>query len=146
MANSAAARDRHRKYEAHDQDGFTLIELMLVVLIIAVLLATVIPTFLGARNNANARAAQANLRNGLSAEMAFFTYNQSFSGSTTDLALMEPNLAWTTTAPAAKGGKTVQAIVYQSTGIADTVLLDSGETAVILKPGPRMATVTGSCK
>ncbi|MDE3206718.1 MAG: prepilin-type N-terminal cleavage/methylation domain-containing protein, partial [Acidobacteriota bacterium] len=41
-----------------DEEGFTLIELMVVVLIIAILLAIAIPTFLGARNGANARAAQ----------------------------------------------------------------------------------------
>jgi type IV pilus assembly protein PilA len=34
------------------EEGFTLIELMMVVLIIAVLIAIAIPTFLGMRKNA----------------------------------------------------------------------------------------------
>ncbi|MEY2553081.1 MAG: type pilus assembly protein PilA, partial [Ilumatobacteraceae bacterium] len=38
--------------------GFTLIELMVVVLIIAILLAIAIPTFLGAQNKAKDRSAQ----------------------------------------------------------------------------------------
>ncbi len=38
-----------------DEKGFTLIELMVVVLIIAILIAIAIPTFLGARNKANDR-------------------------------------------------------------------------------------------
>ena len=43
-----------------DDEGFTLIELMVVVLIIAILIAIAIPTFLGARQRAQDRAAQSN--------------------------------------------------------------------------------------
>ena len=50
------------------EEGFTLIELMVVVLIIAILIAIAIPTFLGARKRAQDRAAQSNLRNALTAE------------------------------------------------------------------------------
>ncbi|MFM7616128.1 MAG: prepilin-type N-terminal cleavage/methylation domain-containing protein, partial [Actinomycetes bacterium] len=46
-----------------DEQGFTLIELMVVVLIIAILIAIAIPTFLGARQRAQDRAAQSSLRN-----------------------------------------------------------------------------------
>ena len=61
------------KSRRDDEEGFTLIELMVVVLIIAILIAIAIPTFLGARERAQNRAAQSNLRNGLTAEKTFFT-------------------------------------------------------------------------
>ena len=47
----------------NDEDGFTLIELMVVVLIIAILIAIAIPTFLGAQDRARDRGAQSDLRN-----------------------------------------------------------------------------------
>ena len=89
-----------------DEQGFTLIELMVVVLIIAILLAIAIPTFLGARNSANARAAQSNLRNADTAEQTYWTNNQSWdtapSTSTAgSVAQLETALTWQTTAPAA---------------------------------------------
>src|SRR5580700_9125056 len=51
--------------EIGSESGFTLIELMVVLLIIAILLAIAIPTFLGVTSSANDRAVQSNLTNGL---------------------------------------------------------------------------------
>jgi type IV pilus assembly protein PilA len=61
-----------------DDKGFTLIELMVVVLIIAILIAIAIPTFLGLRERAQNRAAQSDLRNGLTAAKAHYTDNETF--------------------------------------------------------------------
>ena len=49
----------------HADAGFTLIELMVVLLILAILLAIAIPTFLGVTKSANDRAAQSNLNTAL---------------------------------------------------------------------------------
>jgi type IV pilus assembly protein PilA len=77
-----------------DETGFTLIELMVVVLIIAILIAIAIPTFLGARQRSNDRAAQSNLRNALVAEKTYFTGAQSYTATASDLTAVENSLTY----------------------------------------------------
>jgi type IV pilus assembly protein PilA len=80
-----------------DEKGFTLIELMVVVLIIAILIAIAIPTFLGARSRANDRAAQSSLRNALTAAKTAFTDSSDYTGATVaGLAAIEPSLTFQT--------------------------------------------------
>ena len=115
-----------QRLERDKEEGFTLIELMVVLLIIAILLAIAIPTFLGARNTANARSTQENLRNALTAEQTNWTSNQTMS---TSLGNIEPALTWETSAPV-KGAADVWATTYNfgsttavTTGSSDSVLL-----------------------
>ncbi len=87
--------------ERRDSDeGFTLIELMVVVLIIAILLAIAIPTFLGARERANDRAAQSSLRNALTAAKTIYTDSQNYlaANETSELKAVEPSLTYDLTA------------------------------------------------
>src|SRR3954449_5441407 len=80
------------------EEGFTLIELMVVVLIIAILLAIAIPTFLGARTKAQDRAAQSDLRNALTTQKTYYVDNQAYTASSTALSAIEPRLTFGTTA------------------------------------------------
>ena len=77
-----------------EEDGFTLIELMVVVLIIAILIAIAIPTFLGARARAQDRAAQSDLRNGLTAEKTVYTDLQIYVADETEMQAVESSLNW----------------------------------------------------
>lgn len=87
----------HKRLNREDA-GFTLIELMVVVLIISILVAIAIPTFLGARDRANDRAAQSNLRNALAAEKTFYTDNQAYTAVAASLDAIEPVLVYTAAA------------------------------------------------
>lgn len=73
-------------------EGFTLVELMVVVLVIAILIAIAIPTFLGARERAQDRAAQSNLRNALTAAKVYYVDNEHYNGSAGDFDDIEPSL------------------------------------------------------
>ena len=99
----------HSLKSRKDEEGFTLIELMVVVLIIAILIAIAIPTFLGARQRAQDRAAQSDLRNALTAEKTYYTDNEDYSAVVADLKAIEPSLDWEAAAtPSAKGKVAVE--------------------------------------
>jgi type IV pilus assembly protein PilA len=86
---------RRRLQGEQREGGFTLIELMVVVLIIVILIAIAIPTFLGARQRAQNRAAQSSLRNALTAAKTIYTDAQSYTGASAAAMLaVEPSLTY----------------------------------------------------
>jgi type IV pilus assembly protein PilA len=62
----------HREARDDGEAGFTLLELMVVLLIMGILMAIAIPTFLGVRSTAQNKAAQSTLRNALTAADAYY--------------------------------------------------------------------------
>ena len=81
-----------------EEDGFTLIELMVVVMILAILIVMGMPTFLGVRARFQDRGAQTDLRNAVLSARILFTDNATFSSATsvpgTGLVSIVPNMCY----------------------------------------------------
>ena len=103
-------------------EGFTLVELMMVVLIIAILVALALVTFPATRDRARDRAAQADLRNALSAEKAHFADQQAYTQVRAELAAIEPSLAFDA---AADQAPTAGSVAYAASGATVTLATKS---------------------
>ena len=109
------AIQRRMRDRANGERGFTLIELMVVVMIIAILVGIAIPAFLGARKRAQDTAAKSNLRNALSSATAIFSDNQTYPADmSTKLAAEEPSLTFVANTADSTTNKTISVKVGPS--------------------------------
>src|SRR3954451_3230558 len=61
------------------EEGFTLIELLVVIVIIGILLAIAVPSYLHFKDQANQKAAAANVRAAMPSMEAFYADNNSYA-------------------------------------------------------------------
>ncbi len=98
---------------------------MVVLLIIAILLAIAIPTFLGVANSAGDRAAQSNLTNALTEVKALYQNSATYSPNnvaytpTGVFTSSAPEFAWTATACNTTPGNCVSVQVVDSSAVQD---------------------------
>lgn len=133
VVRQVIARRADQAEEEGAESGFTLIELMVVLLIMAILLAIAIPTFLGVKGGAQDRSAQSDLTNALTAAKAYYTnegsYGTSAGAVVTAMNSSEPELTWVTGSVTSGAAHNISVDVY-----------DNGEVLVLATES-----ATGTC-
>jgi type IV pilus assembly protein PilA len=81
-----------QRMKKEEDEGFTLIELMVVVLILGILMAIAIPTFLSLTSNAKTNAAESDLTTASQDEATLYTQNGTY-GTTALLNITQPATA-----------------------------------------------------
>lgn len=138
--------------ERRADKGFTLIELMVVVLIIAILLAIAIPTFLGAQNKAKDRSAQSSARNALTNAKTLYADTGSYISYAADgvtvvapevaLTAIEPALTFVATTALSTGPKMVSVLATDTSWYA--AVLSATGTCYYLRDSLAPATNPGT--
>ena len=130
--------------------GFTLIELMVVVLIIAILMAIAIPTFLGAKARSQDKATQSSLRNAITNAKVIYNHTDvtTYSGATpTALGAAEPSMAFLPASTTSTQSKEIS-VNAQGTYIV-LAARSSTQTCFVIADwetsGTFFAKVTGDC-
>ena len=100
------------------EDGFTLLELMMVILIIGILIAVLMPTFLGASKRAKDRAMQSSLTNAVTGAKSLYLGKADYTTATPAAMTAETGgVTFVTQTVAPQGPNTVSVYGFTTTQV-----------------------------
>ena len=122
---------------SNDESGFTLVELLVVMLIIGILAAIAIPSFFSQRDKANDADAKSAARTAQTSMETFATDNEgSYSGAQPgDLTTIEPTLTGQTLAVETPSAKSYSVSVTSSTDNVFTITRNEDGTSELTCTG-----------
>jgi type IV pilus assembly protein PilA len=121
-------RFRHLTSRCRSEQGFTLAEILVVILIITVLAAIAIPSFIGQRGKASDASAKSDARTAQQAEETWFGDHNDYAATAADLKGIESTLNGANQLTA-NGGANTFAVSSKSRGgfgVVYTITRDAG--------------------
>ena len=132
---------------AQDEKGFTLIELLVVILISGILAAIALPAFLGQRARAQDTEGKTAVRQAQTAMETWYTDNQNYIASDTDLENIEESLKATpgafTVTPGTATDDSYTLSVVSKTG--NTFSIAKTDAGAVTRSCTRTGTTKGGC-
>ncbi len=126
--------------------GFTFVEVLLVTIVLGLLAALAIPSFLGTRDQATGATAEALLRTGASAVETASVDHEGYAALTTGaLETAEPAVAWSTSAGASARDDAITVTGLGPQGYTLSTVSESGVTYTLAKDLGASPAVTRTC-
>lgn len=128
---------RMMRTRLREEHGFTLVELMVVVLNLGILMAIALPTFQGALGRVRDSAAKASIRTALTAGRVFWVVqgDADYSAAAlTDLTELENSVQWVSETTISSDPKTVSRDV--TGGVLTLATFSKGGTCFLIRDDP----------